>query len=264
VDGVRFGEAILVVAQNAGEAMAGATGRILVATARGVRSTEARAAGVDERAEYAYVSVHDTGLGLSVEARAHVFEPFYTTKGEGRGLGLPTALGFAQQSGGWLSVQSSPAGTIVRLGFPLAQDDALTSRGAPAASVPGEARSAERHALLVEDDDTVRRVVRLVLLREGFKVMEAANGVAALEAWQVTRPALTVLVADIEMPLMGGPELATRLLQVQPGVRVILMSGYVADDAVRAAIPAADVAFLQKPFDVNELVRVVRNEPEHI
>jgi DNA-binding NtrC family response regulator len=101
-------------------------------------------------------------------------------------------------------------------------------------------------------------------LRQGFKVIEASNGVAALEAWQVTRPTLSVLVADVEMPLMGGPELATRLLQVQPGVRVILMSGYVADDAVRAALPAADVAFLQKPFDVNELVRVVRNEPEHI
>lgn len=264
VDSVRFGDAILVLAQNAGEAMAGSTGRILVATARGVRSAEARAAGVDEHVEYAYVSVHDTGLGLSVEARAHVFEPFYTTKGAGRGLGLPTALGFAQQSGGWLSVQSSPAGTIVRLGFPLAQDDALTSRSTAAASAPSEMRPTERYALLVEDDDTVRRVVRLVLLREGFKVMEASNGVAALEAWQVTRPALTVLVADVEMPLMGGPELATRLLQVHPGVRIILMSGYVADDAVRAAIPAADVAFLQKPFDVSELVRVVRNEPENI
>jgi len=264
VDSVRFGDAILVLAQNAGEAMAGTTGRILVATARGVRSAEARAAGVDEHAEYAYVSVHDTGLGLSVEARAHVFEPFYTTKGAGRGLGLPTALGFAQQSGGWLSVQSSPAGTIVRLGFPLAQEDALTSRSVPTASAPSDMHSTERYAMLVEGDDTVRRVVRLVLLREGFKVIEAANGVAALEAWQVARPALTVLVADVEMPLMGGPELATHLLQAHPGVRIILMSGYVADDAVRAAIPAADVAFLQKPFDVNELVRVVRNEPEHV
>ena len=264
VDAVRFGDAVLSMAQNAGEAMESTGGRILVATARGIRTVEARTAGVDEHAEYAYVSVHDTGLGLSVEARAHVFEPFYTTKGSGRGLGLPTALGFAQQSGGWLSVQSSPAGTIVRLGFPLAQEDEMPLRGATAARAPSEMPVPERHALLAEDDDTVRRVVRLVLQREGFKVIEAANGVAALEAWQATQPTLAVLVADVEMPLMGGPELATRLLQVHPGVRVILMSGYVADDAVRAALPAADVAFLQKPFDVDELIRVVRNEGDYI
>ena len=116
--------------------------------------------------------------------------------------------------------------------------------------------------MLAEDDDTVRRMVRLVLLREGFQVIEAANGVAALEAWQATRPTLAVLVADVEMPLMGGPELARRLLQVHPGVRVILMSGYVADDALRAAIPAADVTFLQKPFDVSALLQVVRDAPE--
>jgi len=161
-------------------------------------------------------------------------------------------------------VQSSPAGTIVRLGFPLAQEDALPLRGAAAARPPSATPAPERYALLAEDDDTVRRTVRLVLLREGFKVIEAANGVAALEAWQATRPTLTVLVADVEMPLMGGPELAARLLQVHPGVRVILMSGYVADDAVRAAIPAAEVAFLQKPFDVDELIRVVRNESRDI
>jgi CheY-like chemotaxis protein len=121
----------------------------------------------------------------------------------------------------------------------------------------------EQYALLAEDDDTVRRVVRLVLLREGYKVIEAANGVAALEAWQVTRPRLAVLLADVDMPRMGGPELATRMLQAQSDVRVILMSGYVADDTVRAAIPTADVTFLQKPFDVNDLTRVLRNEPQY-
>ncbi|MEK6611378.1 MAG: response regulator [Gemmatimonadota bacterium] len=263
VDGVRFGDAVLAIVQNAGEAMEATGGRMLVATARGMRVAEARAAGVDESAEYAYVSVHDTGLGLSVESRAHVFEPYYTTKGAGRGLGLPTAFGFAQQSDGWLSLQSSPAGTIVRLGFPLSQDDALPSSGAVVARAASDAPAPERYALLAEDDDTVRRVVRLVLLREGFQVIEAANGMAALEAWQASRQALAVLVADVEMPLMGGPELARRLLQMHPGLRVILMSGYVADDALRAAIPGADVAFLQKPFDVSDLLRVVRNEPKH-
>jgi len=267
VDGVRFGDALLVLAHNAGEAMEPAGGRILVATARGVRATEARTAGVDERAEYAYVSVHDTGLGLSVESRAHLFEPFYSTKGEGRGLGLPTALGFAQQSGGWLSVQSSPAGTIVRLGFPLAlEHDAPVRAAARPVAVPAADLdpTAERHALLAEDDDTVRRVVRLVLLRQGYKVIEATNGVTALEAWHTSRPTLAVVVADVEMPRMGGPELVTRLLQLQPGVRVVLMSGYVADDSVRAAIPTANVTFLQKPFDVNDLVRVLRDTPEHV
>jgi len=72
------------------------------------------------------------------------------------------------------------------------------------------------------------------------------------------------VVADVEMPRMGGPELVTRLLQLQPGVRVVLMSGYVADDSVRAAIPTANVTFLQKPFDVNDLVRVLRDTPEHV
>jgi two-component system cell cycle sensor histidine kinase/response regulator CckA len=124
--------------------------------------------------------------------------------------------------------------------------------------------SAEQYALLAEDDDTVRRVVRLVLMTQGYKVIEAANGVAALEEWNANRVPLAVVIADVEMPRMGGPELVTRLLQLQPGVRVILMSGYVADDAVRAAIPAANVAFLQKPFDVNDLTRVLRGTPEHM
>ena len=91
--------------------------------------------------------------------------------------------------------------------------------------------------LLAEDDDTVRRVVRLVLQRQGYSVIEATNGVTALEAWHAGRQPLTVVVAEVEMPRMGGPELVTRLLEIQPGIRVILMSGYVADDAVRAAIP---------------------------
>ncbi len=260
VDGVGFGDALLAMAQNAGEAMEENGGRILVATARGIRTAEARTAGVDEHAEYAYVSVHDTGMGLSVEARTHLFEPFFTTKGTGRGLGLPTALGFAQQSGGWLSAQSSPAGTIMRLGFPLAVDDALSTRARTDAPLPEATPTLGRYALLAEDDDTVRRVVRLVLLREGYKVIEAANGVAALEAWQAARPALSVLVADVDMPQMGGSELATRLQRVQPGLRVILLSGYLADDAVRAALPAAEVSFLQKPFDVDDLVRVLRGD----
>ncbi len=267
VDGVRFGDALLALAQNAGEAMQETGGRILVATARGVRASEARTAGADEHAEYAYVSVHDTGMGLSVESRSHLFEPFYSTKGTGRGLGLPTALGFAQQSGGWLSVQSSPAGTIVRMGFPLAQEEDGAIRvpaSRPPAGIADSAPSTERYALLAEDDDTVRRVVRLVLMRLGYKVIEAANGVQALEAWHASQTVLSVVLADVEMPRMGGPELVTRLMQLQPGVRVILMSGYVADDAVRAAIPSANVTFLQKPFDVTDLTRVLRDTPEHV
>ena len=124
--------------------------------------------------------------------------------------------------------------------------------------------TAERYALLAEDDDTVRRVVRLVLMRQGYTVIEASNGVAALEAWHATRPTLAVVVADVEMPRMGGPELVTRLLEIQPGIRVILMSGYVADDAVRAAIPTANVIFLQKPFDMTDLTRVLRVGPEPV
>jgi len=254
----RLHDAVLAVVQNAREAVGRAGGRIAVETSRVTWQRE-----LGRNLETACISVRDSGRGLSADARAHLFEPFFSTKGDGRGLGLATAYAFLQQSGGWMDVQSGSGGTTVRLALPVVPADGVPAEHRPEPVASPAAHAAEprqrtpRTVLVAEDEETVRRFVRIVLEREGFRVLEAENGVEAVSVFEAAGSKVDLLLTDVVMPQMGGSELAARLLAASPGLRVIFMSGYVNDGALLQGLNERQAPFLQKPFDVQELARVV-------
>jgi signal transduction histidine kinase len=208
---------------------------------------------------YVMLLVADSGTGMDEGTRARAFEPFFTTKpkGKGTGLGLATVYGIVDQSGGQISLDTSPGrGTTFRIYLPVTTAVREGKRPTPAAHVQEDAGT--ETVLLVEDNDAVRELSVLALRRRGYKVYEAANAEAAID-WARTsglRPDL--LVTDIVMPGLSGSELAKYLTDKDPSLRVLFMSGYTdtADEARGAYL--AGVPFLQKPFTASKLAERVR------
>ena len=209
--------------------------------------------------EYVLLTVRDTGIGMTEEVKAHVFEPLFTTKelGSGTGLGLSTCYGIVTQSGGHITVESEPGqGATFRIYLPRAIQ--VTSP-TPHAEPPGEPGFGSETVLLVEDQTLVRHMVSQVLSEQGYNVLEALNGVEALRmAEMLADEEIHLLLSDIVMPLMSGRELVRRIKELHPEARVLLTSGYTGDTLVRgyASEPSAD--FLQKPFTAVLLARKVR------
>jgi len=199
--------------------------------------------------------VVDTGVGIDADVQARIFEPFFTTKepAKGTGLGLATVYGILRQSGGSVSVQSQPgAGTTFTILLPRAE---------PRTDIRPAARPLLRGGsetvLIVEDQPDVRDIIDLFLGAEGYVVLQAASGVEALRVCELN-PRLDLVITDVIMPEMGGPELAARLATSLPMVRVLMMSGYT-DDAVlnRGALDPGR-GILQKPFTRESLLEAVR------
>jgi CheY-like chemotaxis protein len=191
--------------------------------------------------------------------RSRLFEPFFTTKGPGKGtgLGLASVYGIVKQSGGYIYADSAPGqGTTFRIYLPR-PDGLSTLSGKPAAAAARGPRGTET-VLLVEDEESVRAAMRDALRSHGYTVLEAGNGVEALEVCGQHRGKVQVLVSDVVMPRMGGRELAERLKGLYPGLRVLLVSGYTEDAAIRHGVQVAETAFLQKPFTPGALARKVR------
>ena len=221
----------------------------------GTLTIETRSEVVDG-ARWVVLSVTDTGTGMDPVTQARIFEPFYTTKevGKGTGLGLSTVFGIVQQSQGVIDVHSEPGlGTNVRIRLPEVE-------AAVAIEVlrPQEARSGTETILLVEDEDQVRTVARIILRRRGYRVIEMRSGPEALMYCQSGSEPIHLLVTDVVMPQVSGPELARRLFELRPGLKVLFMSGYIDDRVVSHGVLEADVAFLQKPFTSDALTRRVR------
>ena len=207
---------------------------------------------------YVRLAVKDTGAGMDKATLARIFEPFFTTKeiGKGTGLGLSTVFGIVHQSGGHLWVESEPgAGTTFGIYLPRVDAALPEPRSLPPS--PGSLRGTET-ILLVEDEDSVREVVRGVLVRHGYTIVGARNaGEALLHCEQHTAP-IHLLLTDVVMPQMGGPELARRLLKGRQEMKVLCMSGHAADTAFGQGAAAAGFAFLHKPITVESLTRKVR------
>ena len=202
----------------------------------------------------ARISVTDTGIGMDESVRDQIFEPFLTTKspGAGTGLGLPTVLGIVHEADGRIACESAPGhGTTFRIDLPAVEPPAPGAEARPDVSAPeGKGR-----VLLVEDQPAVRQVAARMLASLGYLVAEAADGIDALA--QLDRePALDILVTDVTMPGMLGPDLARRAVERRPGLPVLLITGYVGDG--RAAVDAGPFHVLAKPFDVGALARAVR------
>lgn len=207
---------------------------------------------------YVRLSVGDTGCGMDRQTQSHIFEPFFTTKGEGKGsgLGLSTVFGIVTQCGGAIDVTSRVGhGTRFDLYFPSIESDILTT--APTQSL-GQPQRGTETILLVEDEPSVRTLVRDELRKLGYRVIEAKNGVEACLLATQQAGSLQLLLTDVVMPGMGGRELAQHLSVIKPDLRILFISGYMDDVGIMAGQEEGMSSFLQKPFTPEVLARAVR------
>jgi PAS domain S-box-containing protein len=209
--------------------------------------------------EYVMIAISDTGSGMDAETQNHIFEPFFTTKGpKGTGLGLSTVYGIVKQSGGYIWVYSEAGkGTTFKVYLPR-----VDQTGEPA--VPELTQAARQAArghetiLLVEDEATVRRLAREYLELQGYSVLEASDGAAALQISRVQKGPIHLLLTDVIMPGMTGRELATQLAKSRPDMKVMYMSGYTENAIGHNGMLDAGIVLLQKPFSLPTLRTKVR------
>jgi PAS domain S-box-containing protein len=242
---------------NARDAMPNG-GRLLIETSETtVGEEEARRYPGAVAGAFALLSVDDTGVGMTAEVREHLFEPFFTTKelGKGTGLGLATCHGIVGALGGHIRVHSEPGlGTKFRIYLPRSAEAADAP---PMRALPRPTPAGMETVLVVEDEPHVRRLAVLALRAYGYTVLEASDGAEAIEAAGNAGTAVDVIVSDVMMPGMSGPELLERLSAVVPRARALLMSGH-AEATVLSAHPALHWAFLPKPFTPERLAQKVR------
>jgi len=204
---------------------------------------------------YVVLSISDTGCGMDPATRDRAFEPFFTTKqkGQGTGLGLSTVHGIVQQSGGSVWVYSEPGqGTTFKIYLPRVDAQLSGPRRRPVSI----AATGIETVLVVEDEAAVRRLAARVLSTAGYQVLSAANGGEALLLYE--QAGIDLLLTDVVMPRMSGKELATRLLQIRPGLKVLYMSGFTDNAIVHHGVLDAGTHFVAKPFSAAELTRRVR------
>jgi two-component system, cell cycle sensor histidine kinase and response regulator CckA len=207
---------------------------------------------------YVKLSVRDTGSGMDRATQAHIFEPFFTTKeeGKGSGLGLSTVFGIVTQSGGGIDVTSRVGhGTRFDIFFPRVAADRQEALNLRASVQPS---GGTETILLVEDDSSVRTLLRDALQKLGYRVIEAKHGLEAclLASQEIDR--LDLLLTDMVMPGMGGRELAQHLITIKPDLRILFMSGFTDDIGILAGHEQGTSGFLQKPFTPELLARTVR------
>jgi len=210
--------------------------------------------------DYVMVAISDTGVGMDTETQSHIFEPFFTTKGpRGTGLGLSTVYGIIKQSGGFIWVNSDVGrGTTFKIFLPRA---AAAGETAAHIKAPVESRKVEpgtETILLVEDEANLRYLARQYLEKQGYKVIEAADGAVAMQIAVAHDKVIHLLLTDVIMPGMNGRELAQRICEIRPNVKVLYMSGYTENVIGHNGMLDAGVSLLQKPFNLRDLKSKVR------
>jgi len=254
VDRAPLQQVVMNLALNARDAMPGG-GRLILGTSN--LSVPAHAPLDDEvpptPGDYVRLRVHDTGTGMDDETREHIYEPFFTTKDKhlGTGLGMSTVYGVVSQSGGHIVLESEVGvGTRFDLYFPRGEGVPVSSR--ERTSEPAEHQGSGT-ILVVEDEDAVRSLIVRILARHGFSTLDCTDASAALELLgSDSAPAVDLLLTDAIMPGMTGLELIRRAREIQPGLHVLLISGYAEAEL------GFDAAYLPKPFSTAQLVSSVR------
>jgi two-component system cell cycle sensor histidine kinase/response regulator CckA len=259
VDPGQIEQVLMNLAVNARDAMPQG-GQLTIETANIIHDEEYAREHVSVKPGfYVLLAVSDTGLGMDKETQSHLFEPFFTTKeeGKGSGLGLSTAYGIVKQSEGNIWAYSEPGkGTTFKIYMPRVEK--ATKRYKPKTSVATVAPGGTETILLVEDEDSVRAMVSKVLQSKGYSVLEASQGLEALQVSEHHEGPIHLMVTDVVMPQMSGRELAEKLAFFRPDMGVLYMSGYPDKAIVHHGVLEAGAAFLQKPFTLNALEWKVR------
>ncbi|NLF39638.1 response regulator, partial [bacterium] len=265
-DAAQLQQVVMNLITNASEALEGRPGVITLKT--GACDCDAACLAhsrLDEKpppGRFVFVEVTDTGCGMDKETQERIFDPFFTTKITGRGLGMSAVLGIVRGHKGALTVNSAPgAGATIRVLLPL-----ITARDAAADNAPAAARA---HAdagtlsgaiLLVDDEPMVRNVCAKMLERCGLSVMKAASGAEAIALVREHHGRIDAVILDLSMPQMDGMTALREMRKVEPGIKVILSSGYSEQEALEHGREAGTVGFLQKPFVLDQL----RNEVQRV
>lgn len=249
---------------NAGDAIAD-EGRIQIQTQNTILSaSDAAAIPGSMPGEYVQLSVRDTGTGIPPEIRDHIFEPFLTTKAEGKGtgLGLATVHGIVMQNHGCITLESKMGiGTCFKIYLP--RQHARRAAG-PQKNALGELPRGTETVLVVEDEPTILQMTVMTLERLGYKTLSAASPLAALQQMESVETVIDLLLTDVVMPGMDGKELSGKLTRQRPGLRTLFMSGYTTQAIEKYGIKQTETSFIQKPFSVAEIalkLRTILDEP---
>jgi two-component system, cell cycle sensor histidine kinase and response regulator CckA len=257
-DATQVDQILMNLAVNARDAMPDG-GRLVIETANVILGDEYATAHFNAKpGHYVLLIVADNGSGINEENLEHIFEPFYTTKeaGVGTGLGLAMVYGIVQQHGGCIRCLSEPGeGTTFKIYFP-----ALVSEEEPedntAIPVP---RGGSETILIVDDEDMIRDLGSRILQKSGYKVITASNGRQALEVYQERGSEISLVILDLIMPQMGGKQCLELISLLDPGVKVVIASGYSANGAAEEALFANSKGFVNKPYEISQLLEVVRS-----
>jgi PAS domain S-box-containing protein len=259
IDAQQVEQVILNLVLNARDAM-DAGGRLTLRTESASSAREFGApAGMRARGAFTCLSVQDTGTGMTEETAWHLFEPFFTTKGGafGTGLGLATVYAIVKQAGGFIDVETAPGqGTVMRVYLQRAERPAAVLTPPGQSEVSPGSRAAAETILVAEDEQPVRALMETVLERHGYRVLSAAGGQEAIDLAAGHDGRIDLLLSDVVMEGMQGPELAERLADARPGLRVLFVSGHT--DPARLPRVGPDRWFMQKPFRPSELAHRVR------
>ena len=258
VDPGQIQQLVLNLVANAGDAMPGG----------GHLEIEVQAVELDETyvqqhptlnvGRYAMLAISDTGTGMDSETLAHIFEPFFTTKesGKGTGLGLATVYGIAKQSGGDIWVYSElGVGTTIKVYLPLSTEP-LQKREPTVLDAIGPSGGGET-ILIVEDSAALRELTKVILARNGYNILEAEDGIAALELSSGYQGAIDLVLTDVVMPRMRGPHLAKQIVKQRPGIAIVFLSGYT-EEVISQSDGIEGFTLVEKPYSADVLLRSIR------
>ncbi len=259
VDPSQFEQVLLNLAINARDAMP--SGGTIHIESRSEEFDRVTPMGNAEIApgRYTQIVFSDDGVGMDKDILERIFEPFFTTKeeGKGTGLGLSTVYGIVSQSKGYIHVYSEPEkGTCFKLYFPQVEDE--IERAAKSNHKSADIHGVET-VLVVEDEETLRDVTRIVLKQYGYTVLEAAHGEEAYQQFLAHRDQIDLIVTDVIMPGMNGRQLIEQVREIRAELKVLFMSGYTDDAFIKHEILKKEVAFIHKPFSPTQLLQKIRD-----
>jgi CheY-like chemotaxis protein len=207
--------------------------------------------------DYVLLTFSDTGQGMNRKTLSHIFEPFYTTKetGKGTGLGLATVYGIVKQHSGYITCYSEPGhGTTFKIYLPAIHTRKELETPISETTILGGTET----VLLVDDDDDIRDLVATLLIESGYKVITAGNGKEALEAYQMARESISLIILDLIMPEMDGRQCLAKILRIDPKAKIIIASGYSENGPASSAIASGAKGFVQKPYKMRQLLTMIR------